>query len=61
MNYYKPRKIELTNNNSIEFSEEENDDLEEFNTLEEIIVKGLKNIESHTIDSNLLIEMYRDL
>lgn len=61
MNFYNPRKIELTNNNSVEFFDDENEYLEEFNTLEEIIVKGLKNIESHTIDSNLLIEIYKDL
>ena len=59
-NHYKPRKIELTNSNNIDLDDViiNNSDLM---SIDEIVVQGLKEIDSNTIDKDTLVELYKDL
>lgn len=60
-NHFNPRKMDLLHGAKRSEDQEFADENIKFQSVDQIVVEGLTNIESLTMDKNLLIEIYRGL
>ena len=58
--HYTPRKLDVIPNSRRDENQEFADDVE-FQSVDQIVIEGLKNIDSVSIDKALLIEIYQGL
>lgn len=58
---FQARDISYTRRSNDVLTLDEDIDTIDFETLDEIVIHGLGNIESNTLDKNKLIEIYRTL